>query len=98
MQASIGVSDGTQLWAVRYASEGPARSLFASADADSLRRLHPENPRLQRIATSDRMIVSEPFADLPGVWHELPAGTAVTVRAGGYLEDRPFHPVAVAAG
>ncbi len=30
VQATFGVSDGTTLWAVRYASEGPARSLFAS--------------------------------------------------------------------
>jgi predicted glutamine amidotransferase len=97
VQGTFGVSDGTQLWAVRYASEGPARSLFASADADSLRRLHPENPRIQRLTDGDRLIVSEPFSDLPGVWHEIPAGTAVTVRPGGYLEDRPFHPVAVAA-
>jgi hypothetical protein len=43
------------------------------------------------------MIVSEPFSDLPGVWHEIPAGTAVIVQPGGHLEDRPFHPVAGAA-
>jgi predicted glutamine amidotransferase len=98
VQGTFGVSDGTRLWAVRYASEGPARSLFASADADSLRRLHPENPRIQRLTEGDRLIVSEPFSDLPGLWHEIPAGTAVTVAPGGYLEDRPFRPVAVAAG
>ena len=92
VQASFGVSDGETLWAVRYATEGPPRSLFASADVDSIRHLHPENPRFQRLSPDDRLIVSEPFADLPGVWHEIPPGTAVTVRQGGVLEHQPFRP------
>src|SRR5687768_8079034 len=50
VQASFGVSDGTSLWAVRYATEGPARSLFASADVDAVRRLHPDNPRFERMS------------------------------------------------
>jgi glutamine amidotransferase len=92
VQASFGVSDGDSLWAVRYASEGPARSLFASADVDSVRRLHPDNPRFQRLSEHDRLIVSEPFSDLPGVWREIPEATAVTVRRGGVLDERPFRP------
>jgi predicted glutamine amidotransferase len=92
VQGTFGVSDGTSLWAVRYATEGPARSLFASADVDAVQRLHPDNPRLQRLSEGDRLIVSEPFADLPGVWHEIPEATAVCVRRGGGLERRPFVP------
>jgi predicted glutamine amidotransferase len=92
VQGTFGVSDGTCLWAVRYASEGPARTLFASADVDAVKRLHPENPRLQRLSEGDRLIVSEPFADLPGVWKEIPEATAVCVRRGGALEERPFVP------
>ncbi len=92
VQGTFGISDGTTLWAARYATEGPARSLFASADVETVKRLHPENPRLQRLSEGDRLIVSEPFADLPGVWHEIPATTAVTVRRGGFMEDRPFVP------
>ncbi|MDQ2675298.1 MAG: class II glutamine amidotransferase, partial [Actinomycetota bacterium] len=90
----FGVADGSTLWAVRYATEGPARSLFASADVDSIRQLHPENPRLQRLSPDDRLIVSEPFSDLPGVWREIGQGTAVTVRPGGVLEEQPFIPAA----
>ena len=30
VQGTFGVSDGSSLWAVRYATEGRARSLFAS--------------------------------------------------------------------
>jgi glutamine amidotransferase len=92
VQGTFGISDGTTLWAARYATEGPARSLFASADVETVKRLHPENPRLQRLSEGDRLIVSEPFADLPGVWHEIPEATAVTVRRGGFMEDRPFVP------
>jgi predicted glutamine amidotransferase len=48
----------------------------------------------QRLTDDDRLIVSEPFSDLPGVWHEIPPSTAVTVRQGGLLEDRAFRPMA----
>ena len=41
VQASFGVSDGESLYAVRYASGGDARSLFASADADAIGHLYP---------------------------------------------------------
>jgi glutamine amidotransferase len=92
VQATFGVSDGTTLWAVRYATEGTPRSLFASADVDAIRHLHLENPRFQRLSPDDRVIVSEPFSDLPGVWQEIPPGTGVTVKPGGVLEERPFRP------
>jgi glutamine amidotransferase len=95
VQGSFGVSDGESLWAVRYATNGQPRSLFASADVDSVRRLHPENRRFQEMSPDDRVIVSEPFSDLPGVWHEIPPSTAVIVRHGGVLEQQPFHPVSV---
>ena len=61
VQASIGVSDGESIWAVRYSSEGKSRTLFASAEADAVRRLHPDNPRLERFRDEDRVIVSEPL-------------------------------------
>jgi predicted glutamine amidotransferase len=92
VQATFGVSDGASLWAVRYATEGPARSLFASADPETVRRLYPDNPRFERLGPDDRLIVSEPFSDLPGLWQEIPEATAVTVRRGGVLEERPFVP------
>jgi glutamine amidotransferase len=92
VQATFGVSDGESLWAVRYATEGTPRTLFASADVDAVRRLHPDNPRLQQLREGDRLIVSEPVADLPGLWHEIEPASAVTVRPGGVFEHRPFRP------
>jgi len=94
IQASIGVSDGERLWAVRYSSEGNSRTLFASADAHAIKQLHPENPRLQLLRDEDRLVVSEPIADLPGAWHEIPESTALTIQPGGEHELRPFRPLA----
>jgi glutamine amidotransferase len=94
VQGTFGVSDGESLWAVRYATIDRPRTLFTSADVDAVRTLYPDNPRLQRATEGDRMIVSEPFSDLPGLWHEVPESTAVTVRHGGVLEERPFAPAA----
>jgi predicted glutamine amidotransferase len=92
VQASFGVSDGARLWAVRYATDGHARSLFTSADVETVRRLYPDNPRFQGLRDEDRLIVSEPFSDLPGVWREVPEATAVTVSPEGTLDERPFRP------
>lgn len=86
------MSDGVTLWALRYATTGEPRSLFASANVESVRRLHPDNPRFQGLSPDDRLIVSEPFSDLPGLWHEIPPSTAVTPRRGGVLEQQPFEP------
>jgi glutamine amidotransferase len=92
VQASIGVADGERLWALRYATEGTPRSLFVSADVESIQRLHPENPRLQQLRSGDRLVVSEPLADLPGVWHEVRPSSALVIGPEGALEHREFHP------
>ena len=97
VQASFGVSDGERVWAARYASEGKPRTLFASADVDGIKRLHPDNPRLQRMREGDRLIVSEPLADLPGAWHEIPPSSAVEIGPGGTLDQRSFNPSVPAA-
>jgi predicted glutamine amidotransferase len=94
VQASIGLSDGERLWAIRYSTEGRSRTLFASADAHAIKQLHPENPRLQDLRDGDCLVVSEPIADLPGAWHEIPEATALTVQPGGAHDQQPFHPLA----
>jgi len=94
VQATFGVSNGTDLWAVRYATIDRPRTLFASSEIAAIQRLYPDNERFQRATVDDRVIVSEPFSDLPGVWHEIPESTAVTVRHGGVLEQQPFRPAA----
>ena len=94
IQASIGVSDGASVWAVRYASADTPRSLFVSADAATIRALRPADERIQQLRDEDRLIVSEPTNDLPGDWHEIEPSSALTVSPGGALDRRPFRPVA----
>jgi glutamine amidotransferase len=89
VQASIGVTDGTRLWAVRYATVGPARTLFHSADVASAQAVHPADEGLRE---GDCLVVSEPFSDLPGAWVEIPDSTALVVHPGGAVEQRPFEP------
>jgi glutamine amidotransferase len=97
LQASIGVSDGERLWAVRYATDATPRTLFHSADIESLHALHPDDARLQRAREGDVLVVSEPFSDLPGVWVEIPESTVLVVDARGEAEQRPFKPAVPAS-
>ena len=91
VQASMGVTDGERLWAFRYSTERRSRTLFVSAEAATVHRLHPENERLRRFRDEDRIVVSEPLADLEGVWEEIPESTVLIVQP-GRDEHRPFRP------
>ena len=88
---TVGIADGETLWALRYSSAHRSRTLFVSEDVDTVRQLHPENPRLQRMAEGDTVIVSEPVSDLPGAWLEIPESTALVLGDEG-REQRPFDP------
>ncbi len=91
LQMTVAVSDGERLYAVRYASGPVVNSMYVTADASAVRALHPEDERVHRFSDDARAVVSEPLGDLPGLWHEVPAGTALVVQPG---EDAavPFAP------
>ena len=91
LQMTVGLTDGERLFAARYASSGEANTLYHSADVESLRRLYPERERFAHFSAEARVVVSEPLVDLPGVWQEVPAGSAIAVEKGG-LEQLPFRP------
>jgi predicted glutamine amidotransferase len=91
LQMTLGVSDGKRLYAIRYSSLGKSRTLFSTAEPDTLRALYPDNPLASRLGDEDRAIVSEPLGDLPGVWVEVPEATAIIVQDGPD-ETRPFRP------
>jgi glutamine amidotransferase len=93
VQMTLGFSDGERLWGVRYSSEGRSRTLYVSADAGTVQALHPADERFQRFTDEDRVIVSEPLSDLPGLWIEVPEATALIVQRGPD-EHRPFRPQA----
>jgi glutamine amidotransferase len=86
---TIGLSDGESIWAVRYASDGDAPTLYHSRDVDDLIGLNPE------IATTlgedARVVVSEPIGRFAEIWAEVPQGSALHARA-GRIEIRPFEP------
>jgi predicted glutamine amidotransferase len=99
VQMTLGISDGERLYAVRYSTEHRSRTLFVSEDVESVRALHPDNPRLQRLSDEDRVVVSEPFSDLPGAWREVPESTALIIQRGPdeQLDFRPRAPSDVSA-
>jgi predicted glutamine amidotransferase len=82
LQMTVAVSDGERLYAARHASGPVVNSLFVSADASAVRALYPGDERFASFSDEARAVVSEPLGDLPGVWHEVPAGTALVVQAG----------------
>ena len=91
IQMTIGTSDGNNIWAFRYSSEGDSRTLYYSSDVSALRELYPDRTRLRDISDEARVIVSEPLGDLPGVWNEVPESSYGVVRE-GEDEMRPFRP------
>jgi predicted glutamine amidotransferase len=93
VQMTLGFSDGERLWAVRYSTERRSRTLYVSADRDTVQALHPDDPRFARLTDEDRVIVSEPLSDLPGVWLAVPEATALVVQPGAD-ERVPFRPQA----
>lgn len=97
LQMTIGVSDGERLWAVRYASPGlDPNTLYVSAEPATIRRMYPDRERLAHIPDDTRIVVSEPLADLPGVWHKIDPATALVVGTGQF-EQRTFTPHVPAA-
>ena len=82
LQMTVGLSDGERVYAARYASGPVVNSLYVTADASAVRALYPDDERFRDLGDEARAIVSEPLGDLPGVWQEVPVGTALVVQAG----------------
>jgi predicted glutamine amidotransferase len=91
LQMTVGVTDGERLYAARYASGPEVNTLYYSADVESLRQLYPAKERFAHFSAGARAVVSEPLVALPGLWHEVPAGSAIIVDKGG-VEQRAFTP------
>jgi predicted glutamine amidotransferase len=95
IQMTIATTDGTDVWAFRYSSEGRSRSLFVSTEIGALRALYPDNPRFRSVDDETRLIVSEPLSALPGAWNEMPESSWGVVKP-GRDELHPFHPTSAA--
>jgi glutamine amidotransferase len=91
LQMTVGVSDGVRLYAVRYASGPEANTLFVSEDPGSVRMLYPQDEGMAHFGDDARVVVSEPLTQLPGMWREVSAGTALII--GADIEERAFQPI-----
>lgn len=91
LQMTVGISDGERLYAIRYASGPEVNSLYVSNDARDVQQLYPENERLQGFSHEARAVVSEPLEELPGLWREVPASSAIIVQPGAD-EEVAFSP------
>jgi len=88
---TLGVSDGKTVYAVRYASDADAPTLYYSRDMDEVYEL---NPTLRgRLADTTRIVVSEPIGQYAEMWVPVPQNTAIRVRDGEVVA-RPFVPIA----
>lgn len=87
---TLGLSDGESIWAVRYASDGDAPTLYHSRDVQDLHSLNPD--LAGTLGEHARVIVSEPIGKFADVWAEIPQGSALHARA-GVVETRPFKPI-----
>ena len=88
---TVGLSDGERVYAARYASGPEVNTLFVSSSVQDVRLLLPAEERFRHFSDEARVVVSEPLIDLPGLWHEIPASTALIVQDGPDL-DLPFTP------
>jgi glutamine amidotransferase len=92
LQMTVAVADGERLWAFRYSSEHRSRSLYYSAEVETLRALHPDMKFLRGLSEDTRLVVSEPLSGLPGAWTEFPESSYGAV--GGDSDFvRPFVPM-----
>jgi len=86
---TLGVADGERLYAVRYASDGEAPSLFYSRDLDGFYNDHPERER--RFASTTRLVASEVTGSFGDLWLEVPQGSCLTID-NGKVTVEPFSP------
>lgn len=87
---TLGITDGKNLYAVRYASDGHAPTLFCSPEAEILRKLNPE--AREKLDQRARAVLSEPLGDFQETFREIPQGSWLKVLD-GKVEIHPFKPV-----
>ena len=79
---TLAIADGVRVWFFRYSSAGKSGTLYFSTDIRELRTLYPDVPRFKQVSDETRMVVSEPFGDLPGAWKEVAESTWGVIQQG----------------
>jgi len=88
---TVAASDGQKVWVFRYASGGRSSSLFYSSKVATLQAQYPDNSKFHNLSSETRLVVSEPFSDLVGVWNEVPE-SSYGVIGQGQDELKTFTP------
>jgi predicted glutamine amidotransferase len=86
---TLGVSDGKDLYALRYASDGDAPTLYHSPAVEEVYRVNPAITG--RFGPAARLVVSEPVGAYPDMWTAVPQASLLHIRD-GEVEVRPFRP------
>jgi glutamine amidotransferase len=82
VRMTVGLSNGHQIWAFRYSSNGRSASLYHSVNVATLKEQYPDNPILHDLSPESRLVVSEPFSGLSGAWLEVPDSSYAVVGQG----------------
>jgi len=90
---TLGLSDGKTVYAVRYASDGEAPTLYYSKTVEHLLGLGLSADAAERLGPDARMVVSEPIGSVAEGWVVVPQASALRLEA-GRVEVVPFRPVA----
>jgi len=88
---TLGLSDGKTLYAVRYASDGQAPTLYYSKAVEDLLALGLPSETAERLGPEARMVVSEPIGKLADAWIAVPEASALRLVP-GKVEVTPFRP------
>ena len=89
----IVATDGERLWSFCYSSDGSAPPVHYTTRYETLKALYPGDPRLDGLDAETRLVSSQPFDDLPGVWNHLPEASWGVVQQ-GQDELGTFRPAA----
>lgn len=92
---TLAVTDGERLYAVRYASDGAAPTLYHSRDAREVFEILPE--LRDKLTEDTRVIASEPTGKARQIWVEVPQASSLLVERGA-MRVQPFIPVAPGHG
>jgi glutamine amidotransferase len=85
---TLGISDGKQLWAFRYGSDGKGPSLYVNPDMEELSKL---SPAVRQLGADAVCIVSEPIGEFQHIWTQIPENSSVTADDHG-ITIVPFNP------
>lgn len=93
VRMTLGLTDGHRMYAFRYATRGPAPTLYYSREVAALKEMTPRNEhgRLAGFPDNARVVVSEPLGDLPHVWEPVPESSWLLVE-NGQVQVNEFSP------